>query len=156
MNSILKSIIGIVVAILIGLIYLATEYIPSEIIGLGVQITVLLFAFFLSKFLLKEYYYLQQIIIYLCLIGIILTISNYYDDNYSIQKLVDIFELKEFGTIDYKILLSEHKGINKCKINGDYKGNRLNKIEYEYDNNDDFCNKKYEAGNLDHLGKKKN
>tara|TARA_Y100001970_G_C14043988_1_gene755322 strand:+ start:92 stop:502 length:411 start_codon:yes stop_codon:yes gene_type:complete len=135
--------------------YLGIQYLDFSIVE-HVSIVIGLFLVLsISNYLLKEYYYIKQIIIYICLIGIILTISDYYEDNYSIEKLANLFELGEFGTIDYKILLSENKGIKKCKINGDYKWNRKNHIEYELDNND-LCDRKFKNSNLDHLGEKKN
>ena len=60
------------------------------------------------------------IYIYLFTIFIFYWIGKIFHNNYSIQSLINDFELGENDSLTYKFLVNQKSKLNKCKITGEY------------------------------------
>jgi len=134
----------LIIILLFGLFQYSNNYIY------GILLSIISFIGFLVIFIIGT---INSSLVYLYIFvafGLYM-ISKYFKNNYSIQELIDNFDLGENDILTYKFLINQKSKSKKCIINGEYSKETNYKLNHNMDKDNNYCNSIQENTNLDFI-----
>jgi hypothetical protein len=143
----INSINGLFILIMI-ILFSCFSYFKNYIFGILLLLLSIIGCLIL--FILNEINF-SLIYLYIFLIFGFYMISTYFKNNYSIQGLVDHFNLGENDILTYKYLIDQKSKSKKCVINGEYSKKTKYKLNHNFNKDEEYCKSIENNTNLDFI-----